>query len=109
MVTKEQLEELESKHKRIAYVRSDSDDGSGTPDWEIVLRKPTRDEYKQFRAQSNDASRASDAQEMLIRRLSVLPTGDALNDLFNEWPAIAEACTAPLRALSGLAGQEAKK
>jgi hypothetical protein len=109
MVTKEQLIELESKHKRIAHIKSSELQASGEPDWEIVIRKPNRAEYTRFRAQSSDPSKAPGAQEELVRQLSVHPTGDALSAMFEDFPGIAEACGAALAKLAGIAGAESAK
>lgn len=103
-VTKEILDELEVKHKRIAHLKGKSDDGA--PPWEIVIRKPSRAEYKQYRAQSHNQATVADAQEILVRKIAVYPTGDALEALLDDWPAIPEACGKALGALTGLSAAE---
>jgi len=97
-VTKEQLEHFETEHKRIAHVK-----GKGEPPpWEIVLRKPKASEYKQYRSQSASEGSRDRAQEILVRKLAVYPQGPALDELFEEWPGVAEACTRAVAHLCGL-------
>lgn len=97
MINKEQLSELEATHKRIAHVQ-----GKGTPTpWEVVLRKPTRAEYKHYRSQSNNPAQTADAQEILVRKLVVHPSAEAFDVMLEEWPGIAEACGNAISILAG--------
>lgn len=96
-LTAEHLSELEAQYKRIARVRGK--DGA----WEFVMRKPTRGEYKQFRARLNDDRTKSDAQDALVRVLCVYPSKEAFDALLEEWPAIPEAASEALLALMGMA------
>lgn len=97
MLSDEQLSELEAKHKRVARVRSK--DG----EWEIVLRRPTRAEYKQFRTRSHNPGTVADAQETLARQCVVYPSREAFDALLEEWPAIPEAASGAFSRLMGLA------
>lgn len=108
MVTKETLDELETKHKRIAHLKGKEDEEGKTP-WEIVIRRPTRAEYKQYRSQSHNQASVADAQEILVRKIAVYPVGTDLDALLDEWPAIPEACGKALASLTGLAvGEDTK-
>ena len=101
-LSQEQLDQLETQHKRIAHVRAK--DGS----WEVVFRKPTRMEYKQYRASSNNEVKKADAQEALCRQIVVYPAKADYDILLDEWPAIPEACGEALRSLLSLGADEGK-
>lgn len=102
MLTKDQIDKFEVEHKRIAYLKGNGD----PPAWEVVLRKPTRAEYKRFRAMSHNPSQVSDAQEVLARSTVVYPTREAFDALLEEWPGIPEAAGKAFTELSGIAHQE---
>ncbi len=105
MIGQKEIQEFEDKYKRIAHVK-----GKGEPPpWEIVLRKPTRAEYKQFRSQNHNDAVKADSQEILIRKLAIYPTVEQLDALLDDYPAIPEACGDALRHLAGLAVDEQGK
>ena len=96
-ISEEQVREAEDKYGRVAHVK-----GSGGT-WEILLRKPTRPEYRMFRSKSKNPNTEADAQEDLVRLLSLAPPrGPELDALLDEWPAIPEACSKALLHLMGL-------
>lgn len=101
-LTDEALAELETKHKRIARVRGKAN-ADGSHPWEIVIRKPTRAEYKRFRSHVSNENTKADATELLVRAVVVFPTPDAFDALLEEWPAIPEAASEALLRLMGLA------
>lgn len=105
MLTDEQIKDLETKYSRIGIVQS-PDQGKS---WTVVLRKPTRPEYRRFRAESNDPRRAPDAQETLVTSTCVFPDRGGLQALLDEWPGIPEACAKVLIELAGMAGVEQGK
>ena len=102
-LTKEKVQELEATHgKRIAIIRSAQLGEDGSPEWEIVLRPPKRQEYQMARAQLHgETATKAEAQELLVRRLCVWPDMPTLSALFEEWPALGEACGPALLALTG--------
>ena len=115
-ISQDQLDALEAAHRRIAHVLGKDDA------WEIVLRRPRRDEYKAFRSRVHNASQIADAQELLCRQVvvavgalialdkaSTLAVQNAFGDLLEEYPGIPEACGKTLEALVGAAGDEAVK
>lgn len=102
-ITPEQMAELEATHKRIAYCASDTVTADGFPEWEIVLRRPSRAEYKMYRSESNDPSRVADSQERQARRTVVWPSHEQFDAMLDDFPGIAEACAAPLNKLAGIA------
>ena len=109
MVSTEQLSNFEVKYRRVAHLVSSRKKVDGSPEWEIVLRKPTRIEYKHFRSQCHNDARIADAQEEMVRKLMVYPEGDAISNLLEDWPGIPEACGEALRDLAGMSGQESAK
>lgn len=96
MLSKEEIEQLEATHKRIAVVRSV--DG----EWCVVYKKPTRAQYKQFRSRNHDENQVADAAEQLARQLVVYPSPEAFDALLEEWPAIPEASSKALLRLMGM-------
>ena len=108
MITPEQIQALEETHKRVAHVHSSRSVGDGGRqwEWEIVVRVPTRPEYKAWRAKLHGDG-ASDATEQLLRRVTVEPKDvDALLDL---GPGRAEAAIPALRAMCGLDAEHDRK
>lgn len=104
-LTKEMLEEFETKYKRIAHLRGKEDNKGNVP-WEVVIRKPTRAEYKQYRSQSHNPAQVPDAQEILARKTCVYPEREAFDALLEDWPGIPEAAGNAFKELLGLSVQE---
>jgi hypothetical protein len=102
--TQEQVAEFEAKYGRIGIVTAQ--DGES---WRVVLRKPTRAEYKMFRSNANNPQRASDAPEHLFTAICVYPSAAELTVLLNEWPGIPEACGKMVIELAGMSGFEQGK
>lgn len=105
-ISPERIQQLETQHGRIAHVMGK--DGT----WDIVLRKPTRAEYKMFRGMASAPESRADAQESLLRRIVVEPEGaKAIDDLINEWPGLPEsdACTKAILMLTGMASEQLGK
>ena len=99
MLSQEDITKLESEHRRIAVVRAA--DG----EWQVVYKKPTRAQYKQFRSRINNETLAPDATEQLARQLVVYPTPEAFDALLEEWPGIPEASSKALLRLTGMASE----
>lgn len=103
MLSKEDVTKLEVEHKRVAHVVGKN--GA----WEVVLRKPTRPEYKRFRAMATSESQKADAQEVLARSCVVFPAPAAFDALLEEYPAAADACASAMMELVGLHVDESVK
>ena len=95
-LTQQQIDELEEKWKRIAHLKAKGGE------WEVVFRKPTRGEYRRFKAQINDPNQQSDAAEQLARVLVVYPSREAFDALLEDWPAIPEAASKAFLTLAGM-------
>jgi hypothetical protein len=104
LITEERIKELEAAHGTIAHVRG------ANGQWEVVLRKPKRAEYKVFRSMSTRPETKADAQENLVRRLMVEPADPkAIDALLEDWVGIPEACTKALYDLTGMTAEELGK
>ena len=101
-ITKEVLDALRQKHKRIAHLKSSRtlEDGK-TPEWQFVIRAPKRSEYKRFRSEVHNESRKSEATETLVRQLVIFPTPEEFDALMEDWPALCDGCGGTLNALAG--------
>jgi len=99
----ERVAALRELHGRVEHVKSKYEG-----QWEVVLRKPKRAEYKAFRAgaQGNNP----DAQENLVRQLIVEPEGAAAIDaLIEDYAGIPEACSDAIFKLTGMKAEELAK
>lgn len=81
-------------------------DGSPDYPYEVVFRKPTRAEYKQYRARSHNDQLKPDAQEALCRQCVVHPSVEAFDALLEDYPAIPEAASEALMRLTGMAAEQ---
>jgi len=104
--TEEEIAALDAQYKRTAVVKAVRSNGEG-PIWCVVLRKPSRPEYKLWRSQTHDEGLKADSQELLVRKLIVWPKLDAagIEALLDDWPGIPEACGQALLDLTGAAGK----
>lgn len=108
-LTAEQIKEYETKYGRIAHLKGGGKDRDGNPGWEIVMRKPTRQEYSAFRKLGHNDRTKADAQEDLVAATCVYPEKSQIQALFDEWPGIPEGATRAIMALSGMAVDEDSK
>lgn len=105
-ITDEQFTELHAKYGRVARIHFSADA-------EIVIRAPTRAEYKRCRAALHQPATAPEAQEDLVRAIVVacndvcatdVAAREAFDKLLDVWPGLCENKTAqgPLAAFTGL-------
>lgn len=102
--TDEDLANLEATHKRIGVVTHHD-----SKSWCVVLRKPTRAEYKRFRSWINQPQKSDIAQEQLFKDTVVFPAKGEIEALLDEWPGIPEACGKMLAELAGMSAVEQGK
>jgi hypothetical protein len=77
---------------------------------QVILREPTRAEYKRFRATAIDDRRKPEAQEQLFASVCVWPETPAEREqLLEQWPACPEACSKLFDDMLGLTGVEQGK
>jgi hypothetical protein len=105
MLTQEELAKLKADHADIWHIIGKNDA------WEIVFKKPSRPQYKMFRANNQNPARKADAQEILLRECIVFPLRERFDELLNKYPAIpeAEAVSEALVEAMGLEGELAEK
>jgi hypothetical protein len=101
LLSPEQIEELRKTHGRVAVVTGKDDA------WQVVYKKPSRADYKRFRAMSHRPEQASEAQEMLALKCVVHPSAEALDALLEDYPGIPEASGKALGELAGVTGADA--
>lgn len=120
LIGPEKLAELESKFPRVAVVTGKAMPGKEATPWEIVVRSPTRSQYKAFRARAHNPALKADAQELLAREcvvwVSAKPDATtppevktAFDALLEDFPAVADAAADQLGALAGFAVDESGK
>lgn len=84
------LEAVKAKHGRVAVI-------SFREDIELVIRAPTRGEYKVYRAAMHAPGGSADATEDLVRKIVVWCNGEAdtaarvaLDRLLDQYPGLCE-------------------
>jgi hypothetical protein len=101
VLPEEEIERLREAHEEIAVlVYKDQD---------IVLRRPTRGEYKRFRATSFNEKSRDTALEDLVRAMVVHPDRSAVERIFDRYPGFAESVSKPVLELAGLVDVEIRK
>jgi hypothetical protein len=103
-VDQKQYDEIVSKHGGDENVKR-VDTKAGT----VVLRKPTRAEYKRFRSLFWDEKRRSDAIEMLVRDCVAFPPKEAFAAMLEDRPGIADRCGNVALELAGIVGDDEGK
>lgn len=102
LLTAEQIQGYQAQHGRVAHVI-----GKDSA-WECVFRKPSRAEYKRFRALAVSDNKA-EAQEWLATVTAVFPDRTAFEALLDNYPGIPEAAAGRLAELAGLSVEETGK
>jgi hypothetical protein len=106
MIKPEVLSELASKGIELHLLSA-----PGSPDnYQVVVRRPNRGEYKRFRAMQSDEKQKPAAVEALLFDVLVYPERPELNRMLDERPALADVFGAKVLELAGLTGEaEGKK
>lgn len=103
-VTPEQIAAWEAQHGPVIILRP--------PDrsFEVVFRKPTRLEHRQFRSASQNPAKAADAQEALSFQCLIYPDRAAYDALLEKYPGIPDspAFSSAIMKLNGLGVEEGK-
>lgn len=100
--------DLSAQHKtRVKVVRAKARNGEHA--WEVAFKKPTRAQYKQFKAASLDPALRIDAQDQLCQQIVVHPSPEAYLALLEEYPGIPEASTEAIQELCGLQAEDSGK
>lgn len=98
-VPAEILDQLQAKHQDVAILSAN--------DEVIVVRPPTRPEYKRFRARSVDVNMRADAVEELTKSVLLYPDRTGFDVILDKKPALADVFGAKVLELAGLT-QEAE-
>lgn len=100
MLTKEQVDACERQYKRIVVLAGPKEaagvGGEMVPIWEVVIRPPTRAEYKALREELANPRTKTEAQENLVTGCVAFPDPPGFQALLDEFPALADAiCNHP--------------
>lgn len=103
MLSKDQLSELDGKHGRTCHIVCG--------EIEVVLRAPTRAEYRRCRAATHNPSQMADAQEDLVRQIVVYPSTDDFDRLLEKFPGFCEnkEVSEQIARFTGIIASDAKK
>jgi hypothetical protein len=105
-LTEEKIAELKERHGEGQLVAITVDSSTGE---QVVIRRPSRAEWKKFRAHGSDDKRRQHAPENLVRECSVFPDVDRLNALLDRYPGLVETLTIELVQLAGMTDSPEKK
>ncbi len=105
MMTADQIAELEAKHGEIAILNGPA--GA----YQVAFRKPTRAEYRLFRANIHNPQKVAEAQEALGMATVVYPDRTAYVALIEKFYAIPDtkAFSDAMNRLMHLAAEEQGK
>ena len=82
MISDEKVAELKAKHSDLTLLKAGS--------FEIVVRPPTREEWKRFRKEASDDAKKSDSVEGILRACTVYPDASEVVSMLAKKPALAE-------------------
>lgn len=99
MIDEDTLERLRDDHAGEDLYLLSSRDAA------IVVRKPTRPEYKRFRAQSADPAKRDIAMESLVKSVLVHPSAKEFDALLDRLPALCEEFAGEVLEFAGMAGE----
>lgn len=101
-MTEELKNQIQSKHPtaKLSVVTLPATDFDG--EVEIVIKRPSRGEYKRFRSMLFDDGLKQDALETLARNCVAYPEPEGFSALLEERPGIAETIGGKLVDLAGL-------
>jgi hypothetical protein len=93
MLTKEQLAEYEKQYPEMEHVKGPPKKGSESePQWEIVLKRPGRANYKRFKAKLHEGPlQKSEAMETLVKAALAYPSPEAFEALLETHYGICES------------------
>jgi hypothetical protein len=99
LLSDEQVEAISDKHGGTVAHRIDP-----LGRWEIVIRQPTRAEFKLYKSDVSNEFTKLDADEALLRKILVYPEAkDAQDALFNQYIGLAEGTGEELAHITGMA------
>jgi len=103
MLEETQLESLKERHGEIFLVEILEGET-------LAFRRPSRAEYKRFKAQALDDHKRIEADEQLVRSVVVYPEGAELEALLDRKPALATSLAGEVLEVAGaVQGLQVKK
>lgn len=100
-ITDEELKQLEVKNRKILVLRRDG--------YEAIFRRPTRDEYRKFKADLSNDEVKPYALEYLVTACCLHPDRAAFNAMLDEAPALSDSFGNDLVKWAGLGQAEVVK
>ncbi len=105
MIAQEIIDKLKEQFgSDLRLLSSDAGDGV-----EVIVRKPNRQEWKRFRAESGDKTTRDVASENLFRSVVVYPDRPSVMALLERLPGIVEEFSEHLLELVGITTQSESK
>jgi hypothetical protein len=106
VISVEDLAKVEAAHPGMIRCTGPKDD-AGVPEWEVLVRRPTRPEFKRYRARLRDPQWAPEATEEMITDMILRPDRPGFQKLLDTWPALCEGIAA-LPAVAAMLGLTAR-
>lgn len=78
-------------------------------DWTIIIRPPTRMEFKMWKTNTRDQAHSWEATSILVSQTVVYPPQDKFQELLAKWPGIPEACSGAIAELTSMGANSAGK
>lgn len=103
VVPESKLAELKAQYPRAQLVKLDSGDT-------VVMRPPTRPEWKKFQSMLNNEATKLDSQEWLFRTMVVFPDVEAIMSELDDRPGLPASFSGVMAEMSGIStgGHEKK-
>jgi hypothetical protein len=98
--------EIDAQKAKFGELR-EVNDGADSPRWAVVIRCPSRGDYKRFRLTA-ERDRLS-AIETMVSACIVLPDAATANSLFDRFPAAIDVIAGELIDFAGGTGTPGKK
>ena len=95
------IDELKAKHQDLTQLSQDETD--------ILVKPPTRPQWKRFRAFMSDERKRPDAMEQLLRDCLVYPELTELDAMLERRPGLAESFGSSVVEMAGLTDRVEKK
>ncbi len=98
--TPDDIEKLKSAHGEIRQLEKEG--------YHVIIRPPKRQEWKRFRTAAADERKRADALEILFRDCCVYPEKEAVEEMLNRRPGLAEVFGGEAMEFAG-GGKDAEK
>jgi hypothetical protein len=92
-LTPDQIDALKADHGQLHVLEA--------CDRAIIVKMPSRQEYRKFKTMGMDAQKRPDALEVLVKLVTVHPVRHELEAMFEQLPALAETFGGKVVELAG--------